>query len=691
MPFREWTIEQLREAYKELELRVTRFSSIEQKLINTQDLLDQELVVYKRINTFNTAALSTSSIEELIQLTAEAIVDIFECEASIIQLKNNIDIIYFEEGISIDKSSSDLDLLFSKQRDKSKIYQRNSEKIFDSVSLGIDSTMFSRNISISGTEISCAAIITSKRKKTFKEFNSRSLVHFDLFIDQVFAQLTNSFSKEEIQRNIKIISESEIELRKLSSIATKTNNGAIITDYKGRIEWANEAFTRITGYSLAEIKGKKPKDFLQRAGLNPPEILEELSNDLKSKKPTNIVLKNVNKNGDVYINELQITPVFDSKSVHVGFIALQRDITEEFLFRERIETINRRFELVNREAKIGIWEFDVNSSQVTWNDVLYDMYEISPDERHDLYSIWVDSIVSENKSDMISLIHNLINDESGYREDEFEIQVNGKTKFIKSSAFVERSDSGTKLLGTNIDITSIKESASKILKQNKDLEKTNLELDQFVYSISHDLRAPLLSIKGILSLFDNKATADSKQLYLSMIEESINRLDETILDILNFSKNSRLELSYEPIDIRGEIQKIIADLDHINKATVELRYFEEENLKFKSDLFRIKIILKNLISNAIKYSKESKLITLEVNVFLKGENFILEIVDNGIGISDADLGKIFNMFFRATSKSVGTGLGLYITKEMVQKLGGEISVQSKLNHGTTFIVILPKK
>jgi signal transduction histidine kinase len=319
------------------------------------------------------------------------------------------------------------------------------------------------------------------------------------------------------------------------------------------------------------------------------------------------------------------------------------------------------------------------------------MYEISPLKEHDLYSIWVDSIVSENKADIISLIQNLIHDKLGYREDEFQIVVNGKTKFIKSSAFVERSENGVKLLGTNIDVTSIKETTSKIIKQNAELEKTNLELDQFVYSISHDLRAPLLSIKGLLSLFDDKATDENKQLYLGMIQESVNRLDDTILEILNFSRNSRIELAYESLDIKNEIQKIITDLGYINKTTVELHYEEEANLNFKSDLFRILIILKNLISNAIKYSKESGLSEIAVKVFSDGNNNVIEISDNGIGISEEHLLKIFDMFYRATNKSIGTGLGLYITKEMVQKLGGKIDVRSKLDYGTTFKVILPKK
>lgn len=690
MPFREWSIEKLREAYQELELRVTRFSAIEQKLINTQDLLDQELLVYKKINQFSADALATHSMEQLIQYTAESIVDIFECEASIIRLQHGAETVFFQEGISLDIQSPELEYFFSGQRVQSEMYTSTSIKLANAISLEINSSILSKDISFGDSEVSCAAIITNKKKKIFKQFNSRSIVHFDVFMDQVIAQLTNSFSKEEIQRNLQTIGESEIELRKLSSIATKTNNGALITNNKGQIEWVNEAFTKITGYTLPEVQGKKPKDFLQRPGLNPPEILAELSSKLQSKKPINIVLRNINKSGDIYMNELQITPVFDSNKNHISFIALQRDITDEFLFKEKIKTINRRFQLVNKEAKIGIWEFDVASSQVSWNDVLYEMYEINPEGSHDLYSIWVDSIISENKDDMISLIQNLINDESGYREDEFQIKVNGKTKFIKSSAFVEKSESGIKLLGTNIDVTSIKETASQIISQNRNLEKTNLELDQFVYSISHDLRAPLLSIKGILDLFDDRATDESKKLYLEMIEESVNRLDDNILDILNFSRNSRLEISFEPIDIKSEIQKIISDLDHINKSTVDLNYFQEDHLNFKSDLFRIRIILKNIISNAIKYSKESDITKIVVNVYSENNKTVIEIADNGIGISDEHLNKIFEMFYRATNKSIGTGLGLYITKEMVQKLDGKIDVQSKLGQGTSFKLTFPK-
>lgn len=690
MPYKNWSIEELRNAYEKLELRVSRFSSIEQKLINTQDLLDQELVAYKRINDYNSLALVSSSIDQLLTYSVEAVVDIFECESSIIRVSRDGTVSYFAEGIDPKMQSSELEELFLNQNSNTKILDSNSKQRRLLEKIDMDSCLVSGKISIGPYDLYIGAFVSIARRNTYNTFNSRSEALFNVFIDQVRVQFVNRFSKDEIEEKIEIIRSSELELMKLSSIAMNTNSGALITDEKGYIQWVNDAFSEITGYQLKEVIGRKPKDFLQVAGINSKEILNELSNKLKAKEPVNVVLRNMRKNGQIYMNELQITPVFDDDNRHINFIAIQRDITKEYLTKKEIETINRRFQLVNREAKIGIWEYDVKTSKVKWNEVLYEMYELDSDSQHDLYSIWENSLISDNKTEVLLSVQELIQQEGGFRESEFQIKVNDKIKFIKSVTFVEQIGDDFKLLGTNIDITSIKESAERIVEQNRELTKKNLELDQFVYSISHDLRAPLLSIKGLISLMDEKSSAEERAIFLEMIKGSVDRLDITIIDILNFARNSRLEPEIEKIDLKAEIDSILTDLQYITDKKIRLSYKSQGDKALMTDYMRISIILKNILSNAVKYTKDShQEILVKVDFYSTKTNYYIVISDNGIGIDKNELPNIFRMFYRATNKSIGTGLGLYIAKEMAIKLKGDIKVTSKFEQGTAFTIILP--
>lgn len=228
-------------------------------------------------------------------------------------------------------------------------------------------------------------------------------------------------------------------------------------------------------------------------------------------------------------------------------------------------------------------------------------------------------------------------------------------------------------------------------KQFNDLQKTNHELDHFVYSVSHDLRAPLASILGLINVAELEELTPSHKSYLQMIRSSINRLDGFIRDILDYSRNSRVEPIVNQIDFREIIldtQNRLAMIDESDRLNVKLEI--NDTIPFYSDKARIEIVINNLLSNAIKYQdrgKQSSEILIQVKTF--PENVYLTFSDNGIGIKDKYVNKIFNIFYRATEKAKGSGLGLYITKEAILKLGGTISVQSEFGISTTFEITIP--
>ena len=225
--------------------------------------------------------------------------------------------------------------------------------------------------------------------------------------------------------------------------------------------------------------------------------------------------------------------------------------------------------------------------------------------------------------------------------------------------------------------------------KNKELKKTNSELDRFVYSVSHDLRSPLLSINGIIDILKQKETlSDSGNQLLQMIINSIDRLDNSIVEILDYSRNARFDVEHVELDLNDILQEITTDLQHLAPVTFNIQF--ETSAVIISDKFRLITILKNTISNAVKYRKNNQpdcFVNIKVS---KEDNYtIIHIEDNGIGISEKSLPKIFDMFYRATSSVSGTGLGLYICKEMITKLGGTITLDSKLGEGTSVAIRIP--
>jgi signal transduction histidine kinase len=241
------------------------------------------------------------------------------------------------------------------------------------------------------------------------------------------------------------------------------------------------------------------------------------------------------------------------------------------------------------------------------------------------------------------------------------------------------------------EVTELKKSEARLMLQNAELEKVNHELDQFVYSASHNLRAPLLSVKGLLNLIDEEEVEPaSRKRFIGEIYKSIERLDATIKDIIEYSKNARLELIPVRIDIEKLIQHTYEDLKFYEGSNVAIEWSVQGSEAFYSDERRLKSIVHNIMSNSVKYSDPAKEVCrLFISIELRASACNLVFSDNGKGISPENQTRVFDMFYRATSEKSGSGLGLYIVKEMTERIGGTIELQSETGVGTTLRLTLP--
>jgi len=235
------------------------------------------------------------------------------------------------------------------------------------------------------------------------------------------------------------------------------------------------------------------------------------------------------------------------------------------------------------------------------------------------------------------------------------------------------------------------QSETEILSKNAELTKINAELDRFVYSVSHDLRAPLSSISGLIQLAERSSDLKETEEYLNLMKGRIVRLEQFIRDIINFSRNVRSEVRPEPVHLKELVQETFDALKFINGADAMSIQDELTNdLVVTTDKTRLQIVLFNLISNAIQYRDPYKNPSyIRFTSSQDEENILLQIDDNGIGIDHSHHGSVFNMFYRASENSKGSGLGLYIVKEAMEKLGGSITLQSVRGEGTRFTLTLP--
>lgn len=238
-----------------------------------------------------------------------------------------------------------------------------------------------------------------------------------------------------------------------------------------------------------------------------------------------------------------------------------------------------------------------------------------------------------------------------------------------------------------------KNAAKQLEKRNHELSKINRELDSFVYSVSHNLRAPLMSVLGLVNLASKETDLGNIRQYHSLMQQSILTLDNTLKDILEYARNARQELKIQEVNLRRIIEdnlermRFMSGFDAIQK-NVEV----SGDAIFYSDPYRLSVIFNNLISNAAKYADPAKGVQhIEVTAKVNEEHAEIVFADNGIGIEKSLQPKVFDMFVRATDSSQGAGLGLYILREALEVLHGEVEMESTAGEGTTFRIRIPNQ
>lgn len=242
-------------------------------------------------------------------------------------------------------------------------------------------------------------------------------------------------------------------------------------------------------------------------------------------------------------------------------------------------------------------------------------------------------------------------------------------------------------------LEKLKKEAEVILKsRNEELQKVHTELDNFVYSVSHNLRGPLMSVAGLLNVAKNLPMDDEMGGLHCMMRSCLSKLDNTLKDIVEISRNSRNDITRDEINWGAILEGSFAGVEYLYPSGQIIRSQAlQTDVAFFTNVKRLEVIFNNLLENAVRYRKKTGTLQISIDVRTSDESAVITLKDNGIGIRKDILPNVYTMFYRGTGESQGSGLGLYIVKEIVDKLKGSIAITSAAGEGTTVTLTIPNK
>ena len=381
------------------------------------------------------------------------------------------------------------------------------------------------------------------------------------------------------------------------------------------------------------------------------------------------------------------------------------DITESKKATDSIRALKDQLDLAIQTADLGVWKVDFIKNDIIWNDEVLKIYGLSRKEFNKNKDRWKSLVHPEDWPSVKQAAIDASKGKNAIRTSFRVIQLSGNTRHVIASASpYYQNNVITGIIGINLDITSFKRieqdlMAAKLLAEkneqaviikNDELKKANQELDNFVYRVSHDLRSPITSAIGLSQISLRSDNVEEIHQYDELRIQTLEKLDSFISEILNYSRNSRMPIAAEMIDFKAIVNKVL--LEHqgtIQQQKLDIKLTVEQKT-FIGDRMRISTILENLLSNAFKFInpfEPNPFVKISIKASEKEAKIIIQ--DNGIGIKKERQSKVFEMFYRGTDKHNGTGIGLYILSECLEKINGTIKLQSEEGKGTTFSLVLP--
>ena len=489
-------------------------------------------------------------------------------------------------------------------------------------------------------------------------------------------------------------------------IYESSTEGILVCDNKGIIQMVNDSIVQLFGYEREEIIGQTIELFL------PKEIKKKhkahrdgfIQSPTQKKMGEGRDLYGSKKNGDKVPLEISLNHMTIENELYV--MALITNISERKIAENKIQELNSELEQKVIERTKTLKENQILYDLITKNfpngiicvldkelNFIYaEGKELSKSGIKSKFLVgknYLDSFNEENRLEVEEKLHRVYKGEV----ESFEIKKRNNVYQVDAVPLIfEVNEEISQVLIVEHNVTHIK----KVEEQMKDSLRKEKELNElksrFVSMASHEFRTPLSTILSSLNLLERYIEMDNvgkQDIHIAKIKRSIVNLTDILDDTLTISRieESKVEVCIEQINIIDLLNDVVAEIEGLKKESQEfiLNFAGSETIA--SDKKILKIVLSNILSNAVKYSEKD----IKISIAVEENQFVVTVEDKGIGIPAKEQEKLFERFYRAKNSAniEGTGLGLNIVKGYVNKLNGEITIASKENEGTTVTINLP--
>jgi PAS domain S-box-containing protein len=487
----------------------------------------------------------------------------------------------------------------------------------------------------------------------------------------------------------------EASEQKFVSIIQSQAEGIGFVNQNEVFEFANTASERIFETGEDELVGTCLYDFLQPGERE--KVVHQTHNRVEGNANT-YELQITTKKGNAKYIHITATPKLDGNNNYQGAYGVFRDITDRKKAEDEVQQVSTRLALATLAGGVGIWDYDIVSNTMMWDEQMYALYGITEGEFGGVYQTWRAGLHPDDAEQGDLDVQMAIRGEKEFDTEFRVIWPDQSVHSIKALANVKRDGSGKALsmVGTNWDITEQKNAEEALLKARNEAESANKAKSIFLANMSHEIRTPLNAIIGFSQLLNREQLSDRQSDYSGSIHRSGEHLLKLLNDILELSK---LEAGYGKINpVNVDLYALLADIrmmfrQQAQAKQIQLNFETADNLPqhILIDDNKLRQILINLIGNAVKFTDKGRIL-VRANIDQTDElksMLVIEIHDSGTGISEYEIGNLFRQFEQASEgikQSNGTGLGLALSRELAILMGGNITVESKEGEGSVFTI-----
>jgi PAS domain S-box-containing protein len=479
-----------------------------------------------------------------------------------------------------------------------------------------------------------------------------------------------------------------------AQVLAALGHAVIVLDQNQHVAYWNAAAEQLYGWKAGEVLGKslRGKTTLPQEGAYTPRTSSEIMDALKKGLPWQGEFWLQKKDGTPFPVLVDNQPLFDHSDRLRGYVGLSVEISKQKQTERDLREVTQRLQLATETAEVGIWQLDLDTGELHWNQQLFAIHEVDPHEFRKDVDAWRRQVYPEDLAPADAELQRIMQGET-VKDVRFRIRTpSGQIKQICASGAPMYDLKGklVKLIGINLDITHLVDLEEKA-ELLQELERKTRELETFAYIISHDLREPIRTLNAYSQflLKDEKSQFSEEAVeFAQFLQGASQRLNKRIQALVDYHRLG-LDRVIEVIDLQALVATVVRELKaqmEDTQGSITLR----ELPTMQGYPVELHLLFQNLLSNALKFHRPDTPPRIEISACADLSRYTVEVKDNGIGIAPEYQERIFQMFQRLHKQGTyqGSGIGLAYVKKIVELHGGDIWVQSTPGQGSTFVFTL---